>query len=57
MWKIYLACVLTGLIGCSTHHVLRVRCDKHLEPINSVQGSDPVHPFASRSGAAGNQTP
>lgn len=42
MWRILIIITLTALAGCSTQGAVRVRCDRHLVPIN-VPGSTDQH--------------
>lgn len=41
MWKILVIMTLTALAACSTQGAVRVRCDRHLVPINVPVPTDP----------------
>jgi hypothetical protein len=49
MWRIFTIAALVALAGCSTQHAVRVRCDRHLVPINVPADG---HSVRSRSLAA-----
>lgn len=40
MWRFCGFLLLGALLGCSTPHAVRVRCDRHLVPINPPVASD-----------------
>ena len=40
MWRFCAILLLGTLLGCSTPHAVRVRCDRHLVPINPPVASD-----------------
>jgi len=40
MWRVFLIATLTALAACSTERAVRVRCDRHLVPINVPAPAD-----------------
>jgi hypothetical protein len=50
MWRVLLVAIFTALAGCSTQKAVRVRCDRHLVPINVPAPAD--HHSAPRSSSA-----
>jgi len=36
MWRIFVIATLAALAACSTGRAVKVRCDRHLVPINAL---------------------